>query len=80
MGDDKSTIASPCGGNISIAEQPAGDWAAEMAAGPGFGAVTVTGYLANDWEQLTLTVARVQQNTTNTTIQFKEYLLRIIYM
>eukprot|EP01044_Picomonas_judraskeda_P009087 COSAG03_NODE_1082_length_4861_cov_8.532129_5_plen_49_part_00 len=34
----------------------------------------MTGYLANDWEQLTLTVARVQQNATNTTIQFKEYL------
>jgi hypothetical protein len=73
MGDNKSTIASPCGANISIAEQPAGDWEAEMAAGPGFGSVTVVGYLANDWEQLTLTVARVQQNTTNTTIQFNEY-------
>jgi hypothetical protein len=73
MGDNKSTIASPCGANISIAEQPTGDWEAEMAAGPGFGAVTVVGYLANDWEQLTLTVARVQQNATNTTIQFHEY-------
>lgn len=73
MGDNKSTIASPCGANISIAEQPTGDWEAEMAAGPGFGSVTVVGYLANDWEQLTLSVARVQQNATNTTIQFKEY-------
>lgn len=47
MGDNKSTIASPCGGNISLAQQPTGNWVAEMAAGAGFGALTVVGYLAN---------------------------------
>jgi hypothetical protein len=73
IGDNKSTIAHPCGGNISLAEQPTGDWRAEMAAGPGFGAVKVTGYLANDWERLTLTVARVEQSKTNTSLQFAEY-------
>eukprot|EP01050_Picozoa_sp_SAG11_P023118 SAG11_NODE_4559_length_1851_cov_1.934932_2_plen_418_part_00 len=72
MGDDKSNHTHPCGGNISIAEQPSGNWSAEMAAkiSP---PPTVVGYLANDWEQLTLHVARVEQNATNTTIQFAEF-------
>eukprot|EP01051_Picozoa_sp_SAG22_P008107 SAG22_NODE_600_length_8677_cov_18.222429_5_plen_687_part_00 len=73
LGDKKSTIVHPCGGNVSIVEQPTGDWVAEMAAGPGFGAIKVAGYLANDWERLTLTVARVEQSATNTSLQFAEY-------
>ena len=73
LGDNKSTLAHPCGANISLAEQPTGDWTAEMAAGPGFGALTVQGYLANDWFDETHRVARVEQNATNTSLQFASY-------
>lgn len=73
QGDNKSTLASPCGANISLAEQPTGDWASEFAAGPGFGNIEVAGYLANDWMLETLKVARLTQNSTNTTLQFSTY-------
>ena len=50
-GGAKSTTAAPCGANISIAGDangvmPTGDWAAEMTAGPGFGGVSLAGYLS----------------------------------
>ena len=48
---------------ISLAEQPSGDWAAEIAAGPGFGPPRLTGYFANDWYQESHTVARIAQSS-----------------
>lgn len=73
-GSTKSTPDAPCGANISLNEQPRGDWVRELAAGPGFGhAVTVRGYLNNDWYLATHTIARVVQDRINTSVQFGEY-------
>ena len=71
QGDERSTIASPCGGNISLFQQPTGDWAAEQKAIGS--AITATGYFDNDWHKMTLHVACLTQNSTNTTLQFKTY-------
>ena len=73
LGSNKSTPAAPCGGNISLAEQPGGDWASELTAGPGFGSVTLSGYLNNDWYHESHHLARVVRSTTNTSVQFASY-------
>ena len=73
LGSNKSTPENPCGGNISLAEQPGGDWAAELAAGPGFGSVTLSGYLNNDWYHESHRVVRVVRSSTNTSVQFASY-------
>eukprot|EP01043_Picozoa_sp_COSAG02_P051134 COSAG02_NODE_5346_length_4413_cov_3.874594_3_plen_315_part_00 len=74
IGSEKSTHDYPCGANVSLAEQPTGDWVAEMQAGPGFGEhVTMQGYLNYDWDLLTHTIVRVVQNETNTSVQFGEW-------
>ena len=72
-GTNVSTAAAPCGANISLAEQPLGDWAAEMAAGPGFGGISVSGYFAADWYSENHHVAKVVQSATNTSLQFASY-------
>ena len=72
-GSEKSTSTSPCGGNISLAEQPGGDWAAELVAGPGFGSISVTGYFAADWYSESHHVAKVVRTPTNTSLQFASY-------
>lgn len=73
QGDNKSTSAAPCGANISLLQQPTGDWQAEISAGPGFGHLTLSGYLAADWYHERHTIARVDQNSTNTSLQFASY-------
>jgi hypothetical protein len=73
-GDEHSTHDQPCGANVSLAEQPTGNWAAEMAAGPGFGEqVKMQGYMNYDWDLLTHTINRVVQDETNTSVQFGEW-------
>ena len=59
QGSDVSTAARPCGANISLLEQPGGDWAAELEAGPGFGDLVLNGYLAADWYAETHHIAKV---------------------
>ena len=44
-----------------------------MAAGPGFGSITVSGYFAADWYAETHHVAKVVQTATNTSLQFASY-------
>eukprot|EP00937_MAST-01D_sp_MAST-1D-sp2_P001911 g1911.t1 len=56
-------LSAPCGANLTLADpQPRGDWAAELAAGPGFGVgagASATGYFSNDWYRETHRLARV---------------------
>jgi hypothetical protein len=73
-GDQKSTAAAPCGANISIAgdadgKLPTGDWAAELAAGPGFGGATISGYFAADWYQESHRLAAVATNAGDLSVQ-----------
>jgi hypothetical protein len=72
-GSNTSTPSAPCGGNISLAQQPTGDWEAELAAGPGFGQVELTGYFNNDWYKESHHVARVVRTAANTSLQFASY-------
>ena len=72
--DQRSTKAAPCGANVSLAEQPNGDWAAELELGPGFGDVSVSGYFASDWYHETHRVVRVVRSPPNeTSLQFASY-------
>ena len=74
LGTNKSTAAAPCGANVSLAEQPGGDWEAELAAGPGFGGgVAISGYFSNDWYHETHHVARVVRSPTNMSVQFASF-------
>ena len=72
LGDNKSTAAAPCGANISLLQQPTGDWEAELAAGPGFGSLTLSGYLSADWYHESHRIARVYRTATNTSLQFAD--------
>jgi hypothetical protein len=69
-GGAKSTTAAPCGANISLVQQPKGDWQAELDAGPGFGDVRLEGYLQADWYHGTHQIAKVVKTETNTSLQF----------
>ena len=73
LGSRKSTPASPCGANISLAEQPAGDWAAELDAGPGFGAARLSGYLSSDWYHESHRIVRAVSTGSSTSVQFASY-------
>jgi parallel beta-helix repeat protein len=73
QGDNKSTAAAPCGANISLLEQPTGNWQAELEAGDGFGSLSLNGYLAADWYHETHHIARVHQTATNTSLQFASF-------
>jgi parallel beta-helix repeat protein len=68
-GNAKSTVAALCGANVSLSEQPTGDWAAEMVAGPGFGGVSVSGYFSYDWYHESHGIAKVAQSAADTTLQ-----------
>lgn len=74
-GGAKSTVASPCGANVSVAGDasnvlPKGDWMAEIAAGPGFGGVSASGYFAYDWYHESHSVAAVEQSAGALSLQF----------
>lgn len=73
----KSTAAAPCGANISVAGDassvlPKGDWMAELAAGPGFGGVTTSGYFAYDWYHESHSIAAVDQSASMLSLQFAD--------
>lgn len=51
---------------------PTGDWAAEMAAGPGFGDVTIGGYFAYDWYQESHHFATVVTNGKELSVQMAD--------
>lgn len=73
----KSTAAAPCGANVSIAGDasnvlPKGNWVAELAAGPGFGGVTASGYFAYDWYHESHPIAAVEQSATALSMQFAD--------
>ena len=68
-----STQTAPCGANISFAEQPSGNWAAEMKAGPGFGAVSISGYFSADWYHESHIIAKVVQTASNTSVQMASF-------
>jgi hypothetical protein len=72
-GGAKSTATAPCGANISLAEQPTGNWTAEMAAGPGYGGVSISGYMAYDWYHENHHVAKVVQSATDTSLQMASF-------
>ncbi len=76
-GDQKSTAAAPCGANISLAGDadgtlPTGDWVAEMAAGPGFGSVKISGYFSADWYQESHNLAAVSVNSGEWSVQMSD--------
>jgi hypothetical protein len=74
-------MAHPIGANFSLAEEPDGDWGAELAAG--FGVPRVSGYFFADWYQESHNVARVIRgseggagggsNGTSTTVQLEDW-------
>ena len=70
LGNNKSTASAPCGGNISLAELPRGDWAAELNAGAGFGNAKLSGYLAYDWYFESHPIVRVFTMGNVTSCQF----------
>ena len=72
-GPQRSTPATPCGANFSVAVAPTGEWERELRAGPGFGGkqVVLEGYLGVDWFHEAHTVARVVRDggSNSTTVQ-----------
>jgi hypothetical protein len=72
VGGAKSTPAAPCGGNVTLSTQPTGDWEREMSAGPGFGNVRASGYMAFDWYHETHSVVKVVRTSNETSIQFSD--------